>query len=75
MNEGGEDDLAGTLLDPALADLTERITQSLQAGEAVDLDEYSRLYPKWSGSIRRLLPTLRLLAELGRRVVPRCGID
>jgi hypothetical protein len=75
MSDRRGDERVGSLLDPALADLTERITQSLQAGEVIDLDEYTLLYPKWSGSIRRLLPTLRMLVELGQRVAPRCGIE
>jgi len=75
MNNRMDDEQAGCLLDPALADLTERITQSLQAGEVIDLGEYTLRYPKWSGSIRRLLPTLRMLVEMGRRVAPRRGIE
>jgi serine/threonine-protein kinase len=58
----------GADLDPALAELAEEITLRLQAGEAVDLDDYAARHPQWAGPIRRLMPCLREMADLGRSV-------
>jgi serine/threonine-protein kinase len=58
----------GAGLDPELAELAEEITRRLQAGDAVDLDDYGARYPEWAGPIRRLMPVLREMAELGRSV-------
>jgi hypothetical protein len=55
-----------------LADLTEEITRRLQDGEAVDLEEYARRFPRCAGAIRRLLPMLRGLATLARAPEPGC---
>jgi eukaryotic-like serine/threonine-protein kinase len=52
-------------LNPALAELVERVTRDLQAGAPVDIDELAALYPMHAGMVRRLLPALRQLASLG----------
>jgi serine/threonine-protein kinase len=53
-------------LDPALAELAEEITQRLQAGETVDVDDYAARHPEWADPIRRLMPVLREMADLGQ---------
>jgi hypothetical protein len=39
---------------------------SFHAGEAVDIEAYVRAYPDFSDSLRRLLPALQVLADIGR---------
>jgi eukaryotic-like serine/threonine-protein kinase len=56
-------------LDPGLAELAEEITRRLQAGDVVDPEDYAARHPEWAGSIRRLMPILREMADLGRSVV------
>ena len=43
--------LAGDEPDPAFLDLTEQITERLQAGEEIDVRDYVRRYPQWAGAI------------------------
>jgi serine/threonine protein kinase len=52
-------------LDAVLAEVAEELTRRLQAGEAVDLQAYEARYPAYAESIRRLLPALEGLANLG----------
>jgi hypothetical protein len=49
-----------------LARLFEEITQRLQAGESVDIEEYASGHPELSESLRRVFPTIVALAEIGR---------
>jgi eukaryotic-like serine/threonine-protein kinase len=75
MNDGGDPDAGaetGALAMDELADLTEQITRRLQDGEAVDLEEYARCFPRCAGPIRRLLPMLRGLANLARATEAGC---
>jgi serine/threonine protein kinase len=50
--------------DPALAEVVEELTARLKAGEAVDLDAWLAERPVYADELRRLLPMLRLLADL-----------
>jgi serine/threonine protein kinase len=50
--------------DPAVADLVEELTARLKAGEAVDLDACLARHPEHAEELRRLFPTLRMLAEM-----------
>jgi hypothetical protein len=68
--DAGEETVALAMSE--LAELTEQITRRLQDGEAVDLEEYARRFPRCAGPIRRLLPTLRGLAALDRASEPGC---
>src|SRR4051794_38122714 len=55
--------------DPAareLADLIERLSAQLQAGGDIDWPAIERDYPSQAGELRRLLPTLAILADLSR---------
>jgi serine/threonine protein kinase/tetratricopeptide (TPR) repeat protein len=55
--------------DPVLADLVEELTARLQAGQAVDWEEYCRRHPAQADELRRLRPDLQALADLGTRAV------
>jgi hypothetical protein len=68
MNDHEEHVLAGNEPDPVFLDLTEQITERLQAGEAVDAGDYIRSYPQWAGAIRKLLPTMHDLVAYGQSV-------
>jgi serine/threonine protein kinase len=52
--------------DALLADLFEEIANKLQAGEPVDLEAYVQKYPEHGEQLRRLLPAMHMLADLGR---------
>src|SRR5262249_40090876 len=56
--------------DPILEDLVAEITDRLQAGDPVDLAGYLARYPEYSGELRRLLPALEMMAELGSATGP-----
>jgi serine/threonine protein kinase len=53
-------------LDPALAELVEELSNKLLAGEAANLSAYLRAHPEHAEELRRLLPSLRALADVGR---------
>src|SRR5262245_26771923 len=53
-------------LDPALAEVVDRLTARLQAGEALDLDACLREFPQFAGQLRDLLPAALALREAGR---------
>jgi hypothetical protein len=52
--------------DAVLVDLFEDIAAKVQAGEPVDLEAYARAHPEQAEPLRRLLPTIHVLADLGR---------
>jgi hypothetical protein len=52
----------------ALAELVDRLTTRLQAGEPIDWDEIARQYPEHADELRRLLPTLGALDDFSRGV-------
>ena len=54
--------------DPAFLELTEQITERLQAGDEIDVRDYVRRYPQWAGAICKLLPTMHDLVDYGRAV-------
>jgi serine/threonine protein kinase len=49
-----------------LADLVEEFAARTQAGEPLDLEDYVRAHPAQADELRRLLPAVQALAELGR---------
>jgi serine/threonine protein kinase/Tfp pilus assembly protein PilF len=49
--------------------LVEELTNRIQAGESIDLEDYARRNPEYADSIRQLLPALEVLADLGRSAV------
>src|SRR5262249_25653639 len=58
--------LPSTLSDAGFADLVEDLTGRLHAGEVVDLDAVLRDHPEHAERLARLLPALRLLADVSR---------
>jgi serine/threonine protein kinase len=69
--------------DPVLADLIAELTNRLEAGEPVDLEDYIGRYPEQAEPLRQLWPALRMMADLGESAVggssrsdrPRTGVD
>jgi WD40 repeat protein/serine/threonine protein kinase len=59
-----------------LTELVEEFTNRLQAGEAVDVDAFVRAHPQYAEPLRRLLPPLQVLADLGVSAVsfPASGV-
>src|SRR5215468_4575346 len=53
-----------TIPDPLLADLVERVTSRLQAGDDLDLEAVLTEHPEHADEIRRLFPALAMLGEL-----------
>ena len=56
--------------DPVLAQWVEAVKGRLEAGEPVDLDIYLRQDPARAERLRRLLPTIGMMADLGRSPDP-----
>jgi serine/threonine-protein kinase len=50
----------------ALDRLIEELTQRLQSGEPIDLEAFLAQHPDEADTLRRLLPALEVLADLGR---------
>jgi len=57
------------LQEEAFANLLEEITQAVEAGEAVDLAAYEAKYPDLAERLRRLVPALQVLDEIGLSAV------
>jgi WD40 repeat protein/serine/threonine protein kinase len=55
--------------DASLADWVEELADRIQAGEAVDLDAYTREFPERAEELRRLLPTIEMMASFGKSPV------
>jgi hypothetical protein len=53
-----------------LVEIVEEATNKLHAGEPVDVEAYVREHPELTEQLRRLLPALDVLAELGQSAVP-----
>ena len=58
-----------TATGPALDDLLAEISMKLHAGEAVDLEAYTCRYPGLAKPLRRMLPAMHALADLGLSAV------
>jgi WD40 repeat protein/serine/threonine protein kinase len=56
--------------DSVLENLIEECTNRLQAGEPIDVDELARCHPEHAERLRRLLPSLAMMAEVGRSSIP-----
>jgi len=61
--------LSASQPDAILDKMIEEITDKLQAGESVDLSEYTDEEPARLERLRRLLPALKMIAELGDSAV------
>jgi serine/threonine protein kinase/tetratricopeptide (TPR) repeat protein len=55
-----------TGIDPILDDLIDAFAARLQTGEPVDPEAYAREHPERAEPLRRILPAMMVLAELGR---------
>ncbi len=55
--------------DHAFADLVEEITRAIEAGEPVDLAPYEDEYPGYAERLRRLVPALQVLDDIGLSAV------
>jgi serine/threonine protein kinase/Tfp pilus assembly protein PilF len=53
-------------IDAVLAEIVEEVTNKLRAGEPVDIETYAGAHPELAERLRRLLPALAVLADLGR---------
>jgi tetratricopeptide (TPR) repeat protein len=51
---------------PALENLLEEFAGRLEAGETVDVEAFAAAHPEHADQLRRVLPTMLVLAELGR---------
>ncbi|MGC1272824.1 MAG: protein kinase [Planctomycetaceae bacterium] len=67
--------MSGTILPAAdsgdcrLAELLEEVTAAVEAGESVDLDDLARRHPAQAEELRRLVPALLALDDLGLSAV------
>jgi serine/threonine-protein kinase len=52
--------------DPAFAEWVEELAGRLQAGEPVDPESCARAHPEWAERLRRLIPAIAVMADLGR---------
>jgi WD40 repeat protein/serine/threonine protein kinase/tetratricopeptide (TPR) repeat protein len=52
-----------------LDEIVDQITEKLQAGKPFDVDEYVRQYPDLEDQLRKLLPGIQMLADLGHAPV------
>ena len=57
--------------DSLLGELAEELAGRLRAGGAVDLDAFLADHPEHAEALRRLLPAIRVMADLGRSAAPR----
>jgi serine/threonine protein kinase len=51
---------------PELENLLEEVAGRLEAGEALDVEAFAAAHPEHAEQLRRVLPTMLLLADLGR---------
>ena len=65
MSERTNDLLASGAADPALVNLIDELADRLQAGEAVDWNAVAREHPERVEQVRKLLPAIAAIAELG----------
>ena len=65
MRESPGASLSVSTDDPVLADLVERVTAQIQAGQSVDLKRYAQEFPEHAAELRELLPALQALAGVG----------
>src|SRR4051794_20143309 len=65
MSHSLDNILAAAETDPTLAGLYEEVIRRLQAGDPVDLTGLTREHPEYVDPLRRLLPALEALVDLG----------
>jgi serine/threonine-protein kinase len=65
MNRTPDDLVSAAASDPALAQLCDEIIERLQAGDGVELASLALEHPEHANQLRRLLPALEALVDLG----------
>ena len=65
MNRTPDHLLSAAASDPALAQLCDEIIERLQAGDRVDMASLALEHPEYADQLRRLLPALEALVDLG----------
>ena len=65
MNAAESLSVRASAADAVLSDLFEEIAAKMAAGEPVDLAAYAAKYPDHAEQLRRLLPAVQVLADLG----------
>jgi hypothetical protein len=58
-----------------LGELAEDLLARLRSGQSVDVETFLAAHPEQADSLRRLLPTIRMMVELGRSAVRADGIQ
>ncbi len=58
-------DQSDSVIDAAFVDLVERLTQLLQSGQTVNVEELAHDHPHHVPRLRQLLPAMQATAELG----------
>jgi WD40 repeat protein/serine/threonine protein kinase len=58
---------------PSVSELFDDLTNRLQAGEALDVGSYIARYPEHASQLRRFLPAIEVLVDLGRSAVREPG--
>ena len=56
--------------DAELAEVIDRLTARLKAGDAPDLDDLVRDHPDYADELRQLFPAVRMMANLSRSANP-----
>ena len=69
MNRTPDHLLSAAASDPALARLCDEIIERLQAGDRVDMASLALEHPEYADQLRRLLPALEALVDLGASAV------
>src|SRR3954468_22575810 len=65
MKRTPDHSLSAAASDPALTRLCDEIIERLQAGDRVNLASLAREHPEYADQLRRLLPALEALVDLG----------
>src|SRR5947209_15177452 len=61
--------------DAILGELVEELAKKLRTGEPVDLEAFLGEHPEQADALRKLLPTIAIMADLGRSAVRELGGD
>ena len=66
---------SASMPDAVVMELFEELTNRLQAGEALDLEQYIARYPEHAEQLRRFWPSIEVLVSLGRAASGPPGHD
>ena len=65
MRESVNRILASSEVDPGSVELIDELADRLQAGESVDWDAVAREHPERASKVRKMMPVMADMAELG----------